>query len=190
MSRDHAWFNGLYDRHQRDVHAYCLRRAGNSDAQDVVAQIFAVAWRRRDDVPEGDRALPWLYGVARRVLSHRWRSDRRARRLAEKAGVLRDVPPPGPDAVVVGRSEHQRVREAVAQLRPNDREVLLLSAWEGLTHAQIGEALGCSHAAIDKRVVRAKARLAEKYEALSRSAGGKPRLQDLPASAQRGGGAV
>jgi RNA polymerase sigma-70 factor (ECF subfamily) len=167
MVRDDAWFEQLYERHHRAVSAYCVRRVGHSEAPDAVGEVFAVAWRRVDDVPGDDRALPWLYGVARRVVSHHWRGARRGRRLVEKAGTVRVVPHPGPEVQTVANVEHQMVRDAAMQLRAIDREVLLLSAWEGLTHGQIAEALGCSLAAVDKRVTRAKNRLARRYESLA-----------------------
>ena len=167
MVRDDAWFERLYERHQRAVSAYCVRRIGVADGPDACAQVFAVAWRRAGDVPDGDRALPWLYGVARRVVSHEWRGKGRARRLAEKASGQRIVPTPAPDVVAVASAEHQLVRDAVMKLAEMDREVLLLSAWECLTHAEIAEVLGCSRAAVDKRVARAKSRLARQYELLA-----------------------
>lgn len=166
MVRDDAWFEQLYERHHRAVAAYCVRRVGASDAPDAAAEVFAVAWRRIDDIP-GDHELPWLYGVARRVVSHQWRGARRTRRLVERAGSVPAVELPGPDVAVVAGVEHQLVRDAVMQLRPIDREVLLLSAWEGLTHEEIADALGCSRATVDKRITRAKARLARRYESLS-----------------------
>jgi RNA polymerase sigma-70 factor, ECF subfamily len=70
MPRDERWFERLYERNRPMVCAYCVRRVGSHDAQDIVSQVFGVAWRRRDDVPSEDRELPWLYGVARRVLGH------------------------------------------------------------------------------------------------------------------------
>ena len=196
MPRDEAWFEGLYERHRAAITAYCLRRVAAHDAGDAVVEVFAIAWDRRDDVPDGDgaddRSLPWLYGVARRVLSHRWRSERRARRLAEKAGVLRQVVPATPEVATVASFEQQLVREAVMSLRTTDREVLLLSAWEGLTHPEIAEVLDVSVAAVDKRVTRAKARLAERYESLAGAdrdeiPTGRPATPS-PVRAQRGGG--
>lgn len=179
MARDDAWFEELFRRHHRAVTSYCLRRVAPADASDVVAQVFAVAWRRRDDVPSGERALPWLYGVARRTISHQWRGARRAQRLVEKAGGQRPTISPGPEAMVESSAEHQRVREAVRQLSSMDREVLLLSAWEGLTHTQIADTIGCSRAAVDKRIVRAKTRLAARYRALS--GGARTGAPDRPA---------
>jgi RNA polymerase sigma-70 factor (ECF subfamily) len=64
----------LYETYHRNVLAYCVRRVGRDDAPDLAAEVFAVAWRRYGAVPEGTESLPWLYGVASRVVSHHWRS--------------------------------------------------------------------------------------------------------------------
>jgi RNA polymerase sigma-70 factor (ECF subfamily) len=183
MTRTDAWFDQMYERHYRQILAYCLRRASRADADDAAAEVFAVAWRRRDDMPGGDRVLPWLYGVARRVLSHQRRGAGRRRRLAGRVAGLGEPPAPGPELVVVERHEYSQVRAAVGRLKPLDREVLLLAAWEGLSHRQIAEVLGCSQAAVDKRMVRAKARLAKQYQTLARFTTRRP-----PASAAGGGG--
>lgn len=166
MGRDEAWFEGLYRRRRAAVSAYCARRVGLDEAQDAVSQTFAVAWRRRADVPELRRELPWLYGVARRIVMHQWRSTRRAARLNARVQRFEAPPEATPEAVVVMLREHELVRRAVEDLRAVDREVLLLSAWEELNHREIAEVLGCTKEAIDKRIVRAKARLAERFEAL------------------------
>lgn len=74
MTSDSARLTRLYEKHNRSIRAYCLRRVGNGDASDAVAAVFAVAWRRIGDVPSGDMALPWLYGVARRVVADHHRA--------------------------------------------------------------------------------------------------------------------
>src|SRR5262249_27147731 len=75
----------LYADHGRDVLAYALRRSASpEDAADAVAETFLVAWRRLADLPVGDEAPLWLYGVARRVLANQRRGERRRVRLAEQ----------------------------------------------------------------------------------------------------------
>ena len=70
-----ARFEALFQAHHRRVLAYALRRSSReADAEDVVADTYAVAWRRIADIPDGDDALPWLLGVARRVSANQHRS--------------------------------------------------------------------------------------------------------------------
>ena len=173
-------FNDLYDRYFREVLAYCLRRAPSADGYDAANEVFAIAWRRIEDVPDGDAAVPWLFVVAKRVLYRRWRSTHRFRRLTSR-GVLQPGPGvPDPETVVVQQAEYDMVIEATSRLRPIDREVLYLAAWEGMPHRQIAEVLGCSIAAVDQRLYRAKNRLAKQFDALSKgfareAMGGEPR---------------
>jgi DNA-directed RNA polymerase specialized sigma24 family protein len=85
-----AQFESLYRAHARDVHGYFLRRTSSEEAKDATSEVFVVAWRRFDDVPQDDEALPWLYGVARNVLANNARSLRRRDRLAARAAANHD----------------------------------------------------------------------------------------------------
>jgi RNA polymerase sigma-70 factor (ECF subfamily) len=160
-------FDELYEQHFRDVLAYCLRRCPSADGYDAANEVFAIAWRRIDDVPRGEAARPWLFVVARRVVHRRWRSTRRFRSLVARA-VSAHHSLPDPETIVVQRAEYDRVLEAASRLSDRDREVLNLAAWEGLPHREIAEVLGCSIAAVDQRLHRAKQRLARQYDTLSR----------------------
>ncbi|MFC9690729.1 RNA polymerase sigma factor [Kribbella sp. NPDC056951] len=148
-----ARFEDLFTCHHDDVLRYFVRRLDiRADAADLVAETFLVAWRRLDDVPEG-QILPWLYGVARRVLSNHRRGESRRHGLADR---LRDdlrtaVPDPEPVAV--------EAAEVFKQLSDTDREVLSLAAWEGLDTTQLAAALGCSRNAAMVRLHRARRRL-------------------------------
>ena len=185
MPRTEAWFDELYRQHQLQVRAYFARRIGLTDADDATADVFAVAWRRRSAIPRGDQALPWLYGVARNVLSHQRRSTFRFRRLTNRVVGLRIAAPPGPEQIVVEAEEYVRVRQAVGRLRPGDQEVLLLAAWEGLSHAEIADVLDCSTAAVDKRLQRAKQRLKKQFDSVPTASMNRP-----PASTANGGGGL
>ena len=175
-----AEFRSLYDRNYDAIHAYILRRIGSAGADDLTAEVFLVAWRRIDDVPRGSDTVLWLYGVAANVVAHHRRSRARGARLEAK---LRSVPAGGPDEpepLVVQRADYERVLAAAARLRPADQEVLRLAAWEELPHDQISRLLGCSVAAVDQRLHRAKKRLAKEFARIHVSArpqteeGGRP----------------
>ena len=147
-----ARFEALFEAHYGAVLAYARRRASSDVGADVAAATFEVAWRRLDEVP--DEALPWLYGVARRVLANTRRADVRRQRLwnrlragsAEPADLAVDVP---------------GARAALARLRPQDREVLMLVVWEGLSPEAAARALGISVATFAVRLHRARHRLEE-----------------------------
>lgn len=151
-------FRRLFDEHNRQVLAYALRRTGQrADAEDVVAGTFAVAWRRFADAPEEKLRLAWLYAIAARVLANQRRSLRRLSALRSR---LRAQPLAGAPE----RVELDEVLVALHELRPEEQEVLRLSAWEGLTNAELAVALGCSENAAAIRLHRARKHLTEEFE--------------------------
>ncbi|HEX4012172.1 MAG TPA: sigma-70 family RNA polymerase sigma factor [Solirubrobacteraceae bacterium] len=156
-----AQFEELYRAYADRVHAYALRRTAPSAADDVVAEVFLIAWRRLDQVP--DEPLGWLLGVARRVLANRRRSDSRAaglrERLARESSAAAPVPTPEPMPEAGDRDD--RVRRALAGLNERDRELLLLIAWEGLRVHEAAQVLGVRSNTLAVRLHRARQRLAD-----------------------------
>src|SRR5688500_7378908 len=123
-------FRALFEAHYPRVEAYARRRCARlADAEDVVAETFTVAWRRFHDIPP--EPLPWLYGVARKVLANHRRGQRRWASLLDR---LRREPAD----VATPSDTGEPVRIALARLRPPDQEVLRLSAWEDLGAQEIG----------------------------------------------------
>jgi RNA polymerase sigma-70 factor (ECF subfamily) len=156
-ARAQARFERLYAEHGRALLAYAVRRVTDAqDAADVLAETFLVAWRRLDDVPEGEAARLWLYGVARRVLANQQRSERRRDRLAER---LRHELAEALPVTPVATAEAGAVHAALCGLGPEDQEVLRLCAWEDLAPAEIARVLGISQIAARSRLHRARRRL-------------------------------
>jgi RNA polymerase sigma factor (sigma-70 family) len=156
-ARDERWFTAVYAAHYRDVVRYGHRRLGDLDASTELAQdVFVVAWRRRALVP--DRSLPWLYGVARRLLANQWRARRNepGRAPIDADHIAAGAHSVDPDTVAAWAD----LSAALARLRERDREVLRLSAWEQLTIAELAVALGSSQTAAKVRLHRARRRLA------------------------------
>lgn len=139
----------LWDRHADDVYAYARRRVGPDDAPDVVAEVFAVAVTHPERVP--DDALPWLYKTAWNIISNHWRTQARRQQPALPLAAVDD-----PADVVV---ERERLLAALAGMSDQDREALLLTAWEGLDGTRAAAATGCSPSAFAVRLHRARARL-------------------------------
>ena len=152
---DEQSFRTLFEQHYRAVLAYALRRTSDAaEAQDVVAETFLTAWRRRGDL--SGSPLPWLYGIARRVLANHRRATRRRERATRE---LAAVTPLGRRPEAEESLEYADVLAALARLRPVDREVLRLAAWEGLAPREIAPVFGCSANAAAIRLHRARARL-------------------------------
>ncbi|MFG2004234.1 RNA polymerase sigma factor [Spirillospora sp. NPDC048911] len=153
-------FERVYAAHQAQILGYALRRTADpQDAADVLAETFLIAWRKLDDVPAGEAAKLWLYGVARRVLANHHRGERRRSALVgDLAGQLRiDLAshrPPRPEG------DRAAIAAAFGELSEGERELLSLVGWEGLDHGEIAAVLGCSRNAVRIRLYRARRRFA------------------------------
>jgi RNA polymerase sigma-70 factor (ECF subfamily) len=153
-SEAHERFRRLYEASYERILGYALRRAGAAEAHDVVAETFLTAWRRLDDVPEGEEARLWLYGVARHMLANNRRAGRRRARLTgrlRETHVLESNVMTPPDA-------DPDVAAAFARLPLRDRELLGLVAWEQLDPTAIGRVVGASPNAVRIRLHRARRR--------------------------------
>lgn len=150
-----------FDAHADRVLAYASRHVDAAAAQDVVSEVFLVAWRRIGDVP--DEPLPWLLTVARNTIHNRTRSTARQRRLTERLAALESAAgtSPGADETVLER--HAMVG-ALRELSDVEREALLLTAWDGLGAADAARVAGCSPHAFEVRLQRARSRLRRSYD--------------------------
>jgi RNA polymerase sigma factor (sigma-70 family) len=148
-------FGVLYREHYRSVWAYAVRRIeSQADVSDVVADVFTIAWRRLSEVPDPPGDLLWLYGVARRVVAGKRRSARRVHDL-----IARLQANPVILSAADGDQLTDRLLDAVARLRPSEREAIALVHWEQLSHDEAASVLGCSANAVAIRVHRARSRL-------------------------------
>jgi RNA polymerase sigma factor (sigma-70 family) len=157
-----AHFEDVYRSAGTAVLGYALRRSDTrEDALDVVAEVFATAWRRRADMPaHPDEIRPWLFGIARRCLANVARSSHRAARLGERlADALPGADVPDPSRLHEHSVDRLEVGRALEQLSAEDRELVTLIAWEGLTPAQAATALGVSPGAARVRLHRARTKL-------------------------------
>lgn len=153
---DKEEFAAVYATTYRGLLGYALRRCDTpEDAADVVAETFTIAWRRAADVPSGDGARLWLYGVARRVIANHRRG---VQRHAHKTAALRD-------SLTAPVHDDSPVNEVFRALPDRDRELLTLVAWEGLSVPEIAAVLGCSRNAVSIRLHRARKRFARALRA-------------------------
>lgn len=149
-------FEALYGKQAAAVKAYVLRRSDASTADDVLAEVFVVCWRRFDEVPPDP--LPWLLGIARRVLSTQRRGDQRRTALRERLSEGAREP------AVTAEAEDPAVedpvlRDALARLSEDDRELLSLIAWDGMSPTQAATVLGVKPGTVRVRLSRARRRL-------------------------------
>jgi RNA polymerase sigma-70 factor (ECF subfamily) len=155
-------FDALFGEHIASIASYCRWRSSSSvDGEDAVAEVFLIAWRRLDDIPAGAGARTWLYAVARKVLANQARASARRERLSEKLSA-QPVARKAEDAPLT-----EPVREALAALAPLDREVLLLSEWEGLTPSEIAKVMRCPVVTARGRLFRARRRFRGAFDSQS-----------------------
>ncbi|MGH8995096.1 MAG: RNA polymerase sigma factor [Acidimicrobiales bacterium] len=162
-------FDTLYRLASAKILAYALRRAPSAeDAADVAAETFTIAWRRLDQVPVGEEAILWLYVVARNVLHNEHRRRHRRTELIERVAL--HVPESAWRSLP--RDEEGLVALlCLRALSEEEREVLMLTAWEGLRPAEIARVLGCSPSAARVRLHRARRRLRQAIAGTTRDEG-------------------
>lgn len=170
----------FYRRHLSEVYRFVLRDVGNrADAEEVTQTAFLDAFRalRRGHDPEQPSA--WIYGIARNATRRRYRTQSRRPREVE-LGAEFEAPVVEDDAPLV-----EGIRAAVAELRPNYREILFLREIEGLSYTEIARRMDLSHAAVETLLFRARRVLRERLEAegLRPAVHGEGRLQRLPGAA-------
>ncbi|MFC5727803.1 MULTISPECIES: RNA polymerase sigma factor [Nocardioides] len=157
-------FAAIFDRHHRAIHAYVARRAGSQAADDVLAEVFTAAFSQRAEfVSEAGSALPWLYGIARNLTHRHFRSTASAQRAFGMWAALQpDASNTHDDEVIAGVDSERRwvaVRDGLAAVASDDREALLLYAWEELSYTEIAEVVGVPVGTVRSRIHRARAAL-------------------------------
>ncbi|MFI7420469.1 RNA polymerase sigma factor [Nonomuraea sp. NPDC049684] len=150
-------FARLYEQTYAALLRFVERRVDPSHAEDVVADVFLVAWRRLDDVPAAaDEARAWLFGVAHRTLRNGLRADQRRRALTVRIADSRPTgaAADGLDPELVAR--RLDLVQAWRRLSPRHQETLALAVWDGLTAPQAAGVLGISPVAFRLRLTRAR----------------------------------
>ncbi|MEU8343684.1 sigma-70 family RNA polymerase sigma factor [Spirillospora sp. NPDC048832] len=161
---DPAAFAEIFHRHFAAIHGYAARRLGADAADDVAAETFLAAFRKRDRFdPERGTVRPWLFGIATRLIgSHRRAEGRRFRALARTPA---EHAHDGHEDLVTSRvtagGAGTALAGALARLPRGDRDVLLLVALADLSYEEVGQALGLKTGTVASRLHRARRRLRE-----------------------------
>jgi RNA polymerase sigma-70 factor (ECF subfamily) len=159
-------FGLIYDRHAATLLRFLGRRAGAKIAEGLVGELFRIAFERRKAFdPSRETALPWLYGIGSRLLLKHRRSE--ARRLRASARLAADSQPTDRRmgaAALDARVSISRVADAIDSLPDEEREPLLLFAWEELSYQHMAEALELPIGTVRSRLNRARAHLRELLE--------------------------
>jgi RNA polymerase sigma factor (sigma-70 family) len=151
-------FDAAFQAEFASLHRYVARRVGASAADELAAETFAVAFRNWERLDPERPVRPWLYGIAANLMRHHWRKERRMLRAYARTGV---------DPVFAEDKSAEDTRElasALAELRRDEREILLLHAWAELTDSEIADALGIPAGTVKSRLSRTREKLRNRLE--------------------------
>jgi RNA polymerase sigma-70 factor (ECF subfamily) len=164
-----ARFEEVFEAHDGTIMAYLRRRSGSDiDTEDVAATTFMAVWRRIDALPAGPDVHRWVLRIARGNLSNLERGRRRQRLLWQR--LFNQLPTERASLDVLElRPDDGLAMRAFVRLRPSEREVIRLVAWDGMSHAEAAEMLGCSENALNIRLHRARRSLQRQFDALRSS---------------------
>jgi RNA polymerase sigma factor (sigma-70 family) len=159
---DSECFAAVFDTYFDDIHRYVAQRLGADAAEDIVAETFLAAFRKRARYdPARATVRAWLYGIATNLIGKHRRLEARTLRALGRYGPDPDVP--GHEDQVAVRVSAESVRPglatAMAGLDRRDRDVLLLNALAGLSHEEIATALGIPYGTVGSRLSRARKKL-------------------------------
>ncbi|MEK7414291.1 MAG: sigma-70 family RNA polymerase sigma factor, partial [Planctomycetota bacterium] len=135
-----AEFTAIYEDHYLAVRQFTAWQCEPSELDDVVADVFLVAWRRFNDL-EAAWARPWLFGVAKNVLRSRQRSVRRAAAFVNQLVALRPALATNLDAGELSIEDVELIKAGLQALTSDDQEVLILSTWYEMTAPELAIAL-------------------------------------------------
>jgi RNA polymerase sigma factor (sigma-70 family) len=157
-------FEVAFGVHFPPVYRFIARRVGAALAEDLAAETFAVAYRRRAEYEPGRGSLrSWLYGIANNLVRNHWRAEQHLllldARVLPEADLSAD--PDVIDQRVTAALLAPRLATALSQLGADQREVLLLHAWAELSHDEIAAALQIAPGTARSRLSRARAVLRE-----------------------------
>ena len=154
-------FTVVVRHHGQAVHGYLFRRSSRQSADDLSGEVWLRAFRSRHSYDQGwSNARPWLYGIARNTLRAHWRHTEHH---DEPFEWIHDPWPEADDRLDAGQ-QRSALRDALRELSTEDREVLLLVAWERLSPAEVAVSLGIPQGTARWRLHRARSLLKERLE--------------------------
>lgn len=168
---DRTAFAAVYRRHSSQVFTHFLQRGiAKADAEDMTAEVFAIAWRRRSVIEPHPTAglLPWLLGTANNLIRDSRRSIDRARRALSRLDRPADVPDIAED-LTASAQDRDRIRllaDVLAELTVAEQEVIQFCVLRGLSATVVSGVTGEPVGTVRSRLSRALAKARNHYAAL------------------------
>jgi len=162
-----ASFTEMYREHYSAVRKYASWRCDSADLDDVVADVFLVAWRRFDEV-DLSWARAWLFGVVKNVLKDHRRLRSNAARFLDHLIALRPAQYTSLDTGDLSVEDVDLLRSALSKVSEDDQEVLVLSSWYEMTAEEIAMALSITKSHVGVRLHRARTRFRTVMASLER----------------------
>ncbi len=160
-------FGQVFEAEVEPLHGYIARRLGSSAADDLTAETFAIAYRRWEDLDPSRPVRPWLFGIASNLIRHHWRKERRMLRAYARSGL---DPVSLEEELSLDRLDSQAARPALAaalaELRREEREALLLHAWAQLSDTEIGQSLSLPVGTVKSRLSRAREQIRNRLDVI------------------------
>jgi RNA polymerase sigma factor (sigma-70 family) len=154
-------FDEMFEAEFASLHAYLYRRLGGDTADDLTAETFTIAFRRWDEFDQSRPVRPWLFGIAANLVRHHWRKERRMLRAYARGSVeaVAREDEVLAERLEIGGTGIRSLAAALAKLRHEERDVLLLCAWAELSDVEIAEALSLPVGTVKSRLHRARERM-------------------------------
>lgn len=156
---DPSAFGEVFVRHAPRIHRFVASRVGQAIADDIISETFLIAFERRTKYDQTfPNCAPWLFGIATNLVSRHRVQEARTYKIMERVIGREETEEDHflTMAQIDAQMEVVRLAGALGQLKPRDRDVLLLFAWEDLTYEQIAAALGIPVGTVRSRLNRAR----------------------------------
>ena len=143
-------FQTVFREYLKPISKYLARRVDRDSIEDLASEVFAIAWQKRDLIPDSYE-LPWLYKTARFVISN----HRRKAKLASKfvAGLLPPVAAPSAENLALAEMGLENIWNSLSE---KEKEILSLSTFEGLSAKQIAGVLETTENSVNIRLSRVR----------------------------------
>ena len=170
-----AALNALMERHSERLFHYLVRQLNNeSDAADLAQETFVRVYHHRARFDPAQKFSTWLYAIATNLLRDRFRWQKRHPQVSldaereEGSAILDALPDAAASASEQMAAEESavEVRAAIKSLPEDLRIPLILSEYDGLSHAEIGAVLNCTAKAVETRLYRARNHLRRRLTAV------------------------